>query len=476
MAFTPVDTKDFIGFIYYHFNGMLEHKLAPFHHELIDLLKYQKIAIAAPRGFAKSTYYSLFYPLYVALTRPGTNIVCVSSTASLAEKWLGKIRWELENNGTLLATYGKQEGPTWTTSLMKLNNGSALQCTGATGRIRGDRPHLLILDDIETDELVANPRRLEELTDWFKTAVLGTRRPDTQVILIGTILDHESFLADWISNPRVGWYTRIYTAITDDGSSLWPDMYPIKVLDEWQQELGTYAFRQEYMNDPVPAEFRTFQEKWIKYAEELPKDLVYFCTIDSAQELTKKADFTAFVTCAIDIDRNIYVIEAKRQKLLPSEIIDGIFRRHLLYPSLKFGIEQDSYGKMLKHSFEQERRLRKEYPSLTTLNSYGRRKSLRIEGLQPFFECGKIYFALTNGNTEDTFDDLRTELLRYPSPRCHDDLVDALAYQLDIIRAAKDRPQKIMPGTVAALEQQIDQATGSEQVWGRHSVRRYNSY
>ena len=72
---------------------------APFHSELFDLLySRHRVIIAAPRAHAKSTICSFAYPIWAAISQSKHEIIIVSKTASLAEKWLDKIQFELTGN------------------------------------------------------------------------------------------------------------------------------------------------------------------------------------------------------------------------------------------------------------------------------------------------------------------------------------------------------------------------------------------
>jgi predicted phage terminase large subunit-like protein len=334
-----------------------------------------------------------------------------------------------------------------------------LWAKGAEKQIRGDHPDIAIGDDLESDEMVISSDRCKKFDNWFWTAFMGMN-PE-QVILVGTILHPESFLAQMINHPRHGWNSRIYQAITPEGAALWPDKWPLPVLRDIEKERGTYYFQQEYMNNPIPDNLRIFQESWFKTYERLPEGLVYFTTVDPAISLEDTADYTAVVTCGVDSDRNIYVAEYTNKRMLPDEAVDAIFSANVRYKPPIIAIESQGFQRMLKHDFKQECVKRHEYPIIKELKSDGRRKALRIEGLQPFFQSGKVYMREEHA-------ELRTQLLRFPSSRCKDDIIDALAYQLDIIRPAEDRVEQINPDSVYAriMERKRNISNGPNKYYG----------
>lgn len=465
MLFPTPNPKKFEGFCWKHLRHHMEFPIETFHRELIHLIQYSKLVVAAPRYFAKSTYFSFFYPLFMALEHPGIKILLVSSTGALAEKFLGQIARELEQNQSIIRYYGFQEPKQadakgkWCSDELHLANGSMLWAKGAEKQIRGDHPDIAIGDDLESDEMVVSPDRCKKFDHWFWTAFMGMQ--PQQVILVGTILHTESFLAQMINHARHGWTARMYQAIKGDGLALWPDKWPLSVLKDIELERGVYYFQQEYMNNPIPDNLRIFQEAWFREYTQLPDGLVYFTTVDPALSLEDTSDCTAIVTCGVDADRNIYVADVVNKRMLPGETVDAIFSVYERFKPATIAIETEGFQRFLKKDIEQERTVRHQYPIIREVRSGGRRKSLRIEGLQPFFESGKIYMRSDQS-------ELRLQLLRFPSSRCHDDIIDALAYQLDIVQPASAQAESLNPDSVYAsiLARKRERAIGGQRYYG----------
>jgi predicted phage terminase large subunit-like protein len=453
--FVPLDGDQFEAFCWYHFlDTYIKHPIGEFHQELLRLIKYQYVAVAAPRSFAKSTYFSVLYPLFAALERPGSVILLVSASWDLATGWIGKIRKELETNTSLLEMYGDQapkarstETGRWTNDELHLKNGSVLRARGAGQQIRGFRPTIVVVDDLETDEVVANADRLKDLGDWFKSALLGTLFSDGQMLFVGTLLHPESLLAHYVHEPPPGWVSRLYRADGEDGRTpLWPEEWPLEKLAARRAQMeNDYLYEQEYRNNPIPDERRVFRR--IEHYDELPGGLLFFTAVDPAISLAGSADYTAIVTVGVDADHNFYVAETINKRLLPDKVVEQIFKTYDKWRPICVGVEATGFQRMLKHEIELQRLKRNVYFPVPELKSGGRSKHLRIEALQPRFEAGKVF--LHRGQEE-----LKTQLLRYPSRSGHDDLLDALAYILDIYRPAdssRGRGRWTNPLSIAAL-------------------------
>lgn len=434
-------------------------------------LTHQRIAIAAPRGFAKSYYSSYFYPLYLLLERPGVQIQIISATGALAEEWAFKIRNQIEFNPTIRAFYGDLVGDRWRNDDFTLTNGSCLKAKGAGKQLRGFRPDVVIGDDLETEEMVASAEQRRKFDHWFWSDLTGMLLSHGQLVVVGTVLHPDSFLGEMLRHGKAGWKTRFYQAVQPNGQSLWPEQWPIEVLNQRREEMGSYLFQQEYMNDPIPDEFRTFQEKWIRYYDKVPEGLTYFTTVDPAIEIGDRNDYTAIVTCGIDQQENIYVVETINKQLLPSETVDAIFDVYRRWKPATIGVESVGFSKMLKLDVDREKLRRKEYPLVVELKSEGVRKDLRIQSLQPWFEAGKVYI-------KQDMEELKTQLLRFPSLRCHDDIIDALAYQLKIFRASPRQAMSVNPLSFIAQVEKARQEfnphnrfAGDRRFWGNHRIR-----
>ena len=81
--------------------------IPPFHQEMWELCTSDKpkVAIAAPRGHAKSTAITHAYILAMMLFREKSFCLLVSDTEGQASEFLGDIRAELEENEALCQTF-----------------------------------------------------------------------------------------------------------------------------------------------------------------------------------------------------------------------------------------------------------------------------------------------------------------------------------------------------------------------------------
>lgn len=413
-------------------------EFAPFHDKLIELLDRRPdpdevlvpVAVAAPREFAKTTITSFGYVLHQICHQLRHFIIIGSDTEDLASDLTGYIYLELLYNERIRADFGDLVRENWAVDDLVTTNDVRLKARGRGQRLRGLkhkqwRPDLVILDDLENDKNVKNPRLVKEVLDWIKNTVYPGIDSGGNLFIIGTILARRSALDIILKGeeePWQHWRRSIYRAI-ENGDSIWPARHPLHKLLEQKKMMGSLAFNREKMNDPVDEE-GMFQESWIRYyhPSELSPGLAVAGWFDPSVEARASADFKAIVTVGLDLQEMIfYVLDAWIKRASIEQALAAAYTRHHHYGFKIFGIEDNLFQKLLIRDFDREASERKEYLPIrgltNTLN-----KETRIAGLSPLVERGRIRFARGQGDQ----DLLLEQLLFFPSPTVNDDGPDAL--------------------------------------------------
>lgn len=447
-ALRRVFASDIELFGKFFFPHYLKNETPKFHKELYRMyenFELKKIAIAAPRGHAKSTITDLVFLAWVICNKKVNFVLLISDTYSQAVLFLDALKGELESNERLRAFYGKLKSPKWSEGEIVAND-IMVKALGAGMKVRGlkykeNRPDLILGDDLENDEAVENKERREKFERWFTGALLPCMAKNGRIIIIGTILHFDSLLNKLIDQTKyIGWHKKLYRAINDWGA-LWPEHLNLEELELIKQEYISqgmvFLFYTEYQNDPVSSENQKFKLEKIKYYEEIDiagKSLRTFITIDRSYSLERTADFTAFVVVSVDRENRWYVRQADRVKATEKQLIDKIFDLRAYYNPELFGIEQRAFTYTIKPALEDEMRKRGQFFKCEELKDLGRSKAVRIEGLIPRFESQSI--LLKKDQT-----DLIDELIKFPKG-VHDDLIDSLSYQLEISAGAAFKGKK----------------------------------
>ncbi len=189
-----------------------EHFSLPFsklHQEIFDILdddSIQLAAIAAPRGFGKTTIVNLAYPAKKILFQEKRFIVTVSCTATKAVMDSENLKRDLLTNPIVTELFGVMKSDTFSKECWITGTGVMVFPRGAGQQIRGIkymqyRPDLIICDDLEDPESVNNDETRKKLKEWFFADVCNSidrSRKDWKIVFIGTILHEDSLLANLV--------------------------------------------------------------------------------------------------------------------------------------------------------------------------------------------------------------------------------------------------------------------------------------
>jgi predicted phage terminase large subunit-like protein len=222
---------------------------------------------------------------------------------------------------------------------------------------------------------------------------------------------------------------------------IFPERFPRPKLEKIRRRIGNdELFFCQYMCDPRGGESSQFRREWIKYYEtnELPSLLNLFLTCDPGGLRPDTGDFTAYLVCGVDKRNNIYILHSTAIRHNPREIIDTLFDLKQQFPSvMTIGIEGVAYQKSLMFFAQEEMRRRNVFLPIRELETSTRvSKEMRIRSLVPRFSNGTVF--LKAGQTE-----IVDQLLDFPKGR-HDDLIDALAYQLQLLIVPQEAAQNVV--------------------------------
>lgn len=451
-----------------------------FHHECWELCcgPERFVAIAAPRGHAKSTGVTLGYGLATLLFRERKFMLLVSDTEAQASLFLGAFKQELQDNTELIELFGIKKNDkglvqfakdTETDIIVECEDGHKFRiiAKGAEQKLRGliwngSRPDIIMCDDMENDELVLNKERREKMRKWFKGALLPCRSDNGIVRMVGTILHADSLLERLMPNPsdkltvkeelkqyssRKGmWKAVKYRAHNSDFSRLlWPSKKSaadFKMMYEEAVKDGTTdIYSQEYLNEPIDEAVSFFKKAdFLGIAQDdRQKKLNYYITADLAISESEKADFSVFVVAGVDEEKIIHVKNIIRERMDGKEIVDTFLALQKLYDPVAMGVEDMQISKAIGPFLREEMIKNNTFISLLPLKHGGKDKQTRARSIQARLRAHGVRFDKEG----DWYPNFENEMLSFPRGK-HDDQVDAFAYLgllLDMLIEAPSREE-----------------------------------
>lgn len=216
------------------------------------------------------------------------------------------------------------------------------------------------------------------------------------------------------------WSVVYERAIREDGSLYFPQRLTREFLEAQRRSQGSFIFANQYQNEIVPDGLSPFKKEWLKYYDVLPELKHTFAFIDPAISQEEGADYTAVVVADVDVNGTWYVKAANRYKINPTQLVTLVFAVHQTYNCQAIGIEEVAYQKALLYMVAEEMGRRQQVLPIKGIHPGTKTtKQMRIMGLVPRFEWGKIFLA-------KGLHDLELEFAQFPRAK-HDDLLDALA-------------------------------------------------
>ncbi|MBQ8958881.1 MAG: hypothetical protein IJ057_10385 [Bacteroidales bacterium] len=389
------------------------------------------------RGHAKSTHMGVFVPLWLKIQeqRQFYTMVLVSKSEDSASKLLSDLQAELQFNELYNHDFGQQvkagnwaEGSFVTTDdcyFVAVGRGQSPRGLKNSGR----RPDYIVIDDIDDDELVRNPKRVGQATEWVLSALFGTMEAGRgRFILVGNRIAKDSFLTRIAARPGVHHTT--VNILDRQGNPSWKENYKPEEIAAMRAMMGERNFRKEYMNDPV-TEGAVFRREHIRYGKTLPlnqyRQLV--CYTDPSFKSSATADFKATMLVGITPDGHFHVLKAYAAQTSVSDMIawhydimDFVGGRAPVLYYMEANFMQDL---MLDEFAKAGNDRGYHVPILGDKRAKGD-KFARIEAMQPLFERGLVLFN-EKEREQPGMTVLEEQLLMIErGSRAHDDAPDAL--------------------------------------------------
>jgi hypothetical protein len=249
----------------------ITHPYAFFHKEMFRMTESyeQKLnVVMAFRGSGKSTVLNLSNAIWSILGKHQKKFVLIISKSRVqSQAHFENIKSELEDNELLKQDLGpfRSSSTEWGAFSIELPLYNAkIMCIGSQQNIRGlkyknRRPDLIICDDMEDIVSVQDKNTREMLYKWFLNEVLSIGDDKTNIIVLGNLLDRDSFMVRLkkliMHNQLKGKYYA-YPLLDDNNKILWSQRYSVEDVLEIENGLPkkkhfeTHSmFDQEYRLD-----------------------------------------------------------------------------------------------------------------------------------------------------------------------------------------------------------------------------------
>jgi predicted phage terminase large subunit-like protein len=387
------------------------------------------------REHYKSTVITFAKSIQDILIDPEVTIGIFSHTRPIAKAFLRQIKLELERNETLkqwfpdvlYANPGK-ESPKWSedegiTVKRKTNPKEAtVEAWGVVdGQPTSKHYRILNYDDVVTRESVSTPEMMAKTTEALSLSYnLGAHGGVKR--FVGTRYHFNDSYKTLMERGTVR--PRVYPATEDGTVGGKPVFLTSEMLAEKRRDMGPYVFGCQMLQNPKADETQGFKAEWLRYTATSEHGLNVFILIDPASSKKKTSDYTAGWVLGLGADRNIYVLDATRDRLSLTQRADLVMNWHRRWQPVAIGYER--YGMMgdIEHIRERQERENYRFPIVELGGQLP--KIDRIRRLIPWFEQGRIWMPQKLMKTN--YEGVEVDVI---SAFAHDDMLDALARILD---------------------------------------------
>jgi predicted phage terminase large subunit-like protein len=395
--------------------------------------------ILVPRGHLKSTVVTVGKTIQTLVVNPNARVLITNAALDNSKGFLSEIKKHFEKNERFRELYGDytNDSEKWSETQIIIRQRTrvlkepSVQATSVDKSVVSQHYDLIIADDIVNRETINTVEQRNKIATYVSD-LMDLLEPDGTLILIGTRWHFDDVYGRIIEdNKIIPTYDVFHRTVWKDEEKNIPlfKKFTPAYIEELRRTKGPYEFACQYLNTPVDDETAEFRREWIEQFDLIEletKPFNVFITADPAMKKTERTDWSGFVVNAVTADNKWYILKAYRRKYGPTEFIDELFALKRQYGDrlVDMGVEETAFLVGLTPTIEIKE---KEYGirlNITPIKHSQKAKMDRIRALIPYFERGIIKLSPWCG-------DLVEETLSFPRGK-YDDVLDALAYQLNI--------------------------------------------
>lgn len=425
----------------------------------------KRLRVILPRGWFKTTVYSVGGPLWAGTKNPDMAILIAQNTATNAIAKLNSLGSHVEGNEIYRGLWPEilpDKTCSWKADSKclkrkKASPESTWEAVGTRGQVTSRHYNWIIeddtvapdLDQLGAENVAPNQEDIEKAIGWHRLCgpLLRDQKED-RIIVVGTRWFPEDLL-EWIKvhEPYYLSYVRSCREnklgeSDENGELTFPEIFDATVLERLEAQMGPYLFRCLYLNQPVRTGDMLFDPSWTRYYDTVPRGLYIYTTIDPGgdpqETVGKDIDYNVVMTAGVDPRTGfIYVLDYTRKRMNPDELIQELFTHVQLYDPVLVGVETIAYQNTLAYHIKKAQRERKKFFRVENLTHGTRAKNARIQGLQPLVKKGTLLFA-------PHMKELLGEMSQFPLGR-HDDCIDALSMQIRFWAQHRPDPNALIP-------------------------------
>lgn len=253
--------------------------------------------INMPPRHGKSELASRRFPAWYLGQQPGKSIIAASYNSDLATDFGRQVRNILDSQehaalfGAQLADDNRAANR-WSTTA-----GGHYVAAGVGTAITGRGADILLIDDPLKDREEADSElQRGKVWDWYTSTAYTRLAPGGRIIVIQTRWHEDDLSGRLLTEQERGgdkWDVLQLAAINQHGEPLWPEFYPLPVLERYRSVLPARDWSALYQQTPTPDEGDYFKREWFRYYKRALADIGDPTTADVLLALVAGLDVEA---------------------------------------------------------------------------------------------------------------------------------------------------------------------------------------
>ncbi|MBU2923046.1 hypothetical protein KO504_16980 [Winogradskyella psychrotolerans] len=387
-----------------------------------------------PRGFGKSVMDDILIPFWLWINDQAHYMVLVTVSKDRASELLEDLRAEFEGNPKIIHDFGEQHGHgQWEKGFFITKSGFVAKALGAGQSVRGlrvksRRPDYIVVDDLETKELIKNPKRQDEYVKWIERDLIPTMDGDIRrfvyannrfaPVMIQTKLQEKH--PEWVVN-----HIKAYDPVTYKPT--WHQKYHDNYYRELEKDIGTLALEAEYLQNPQ-VEGYYFKPEHIQYGKmpKLNQFKIIIGTWDVAYAGSATSDYNAIDVKGLH-DKNFWVIDTfvKRCKMVTAVSYMCDFQKRLPKTVVvHWRFEAQFWNDEVERVIRETERQYGIKLNILKIQVPKIKKMDRILTLHPYYQNGRIFYNEKLKSHNDTQVGIAQLLSIEPNYKTNDDYPD----------------------------------------------------
>jgi hypothetical protein len=227
-----------------------------------------------------------------------------------------------------------------------LSKDPSVNSLGIGSNTQGARIDEAILDDAVNRANTRTAYNRTEMEDWYLKTIPGRMTHRGRIGMIGNALHPDDLMHRQSKNPR--WAAYKFPILRKDGTSAWPERWPLDRIEKRKQELGPLEAESQLMCEARDDSTSRFKRDWIEacklrgegkslvYAlRDVPAGCRVYCGVDLGVGLKANNDLTVFFVLFIhpNGDREVLWVESGRWVAtdIMSKVVDLHQRYHCIF-------------------------------------------------------------------------------------------------------------------------------------------------